>query len=67
MVATCEQRCSQVLDIQQTQTQDSILSSISVLHDPRNIGVAFGISLVSCIRDETYVISYPLPVNGRLI
>jgi len=29
--------------------------------DPRNMGVAVGISLLSCIRAEIYVISYLLP------
>jgi len=29
------------------------------------MGVAVGISLPSCIRAQIYVISYPLPVNGR--
>jgi len=27
--------------------------------------IAFGISLLSCIQAEIYVISYPLPVTGR--
>jgi len=48
----------------QTRMQDCIPSSISVLPDPRNIGVAVGISLLSCIRAEIYLISYLLPVNG---
>jgi len=29
------------------------------------MSVAVGISLLSCIQAEIYVISYPLPVNGR--
>jgi len=29
------------------------------------MGVAVRISLLSCIRAEIYVMSYPLPVNGR--
>jgi len=40
-------------------------SSLSVLLDPRNMGVADEISLLSCIRAEIYVISYPSPISGR--
>jgi len=36
-----------------------------VLPDPRNMGVAVAISMPSYIRAEIYLISYPLPVNGR--
>jgi len=45
--------------------QNSIPSSLSVLLDPGNMSVAVGISLLSCIRAEIYVMSYLLPVNGR--
>jgi len=38
---------------------------LSVLLDHVNMGVAVGISLLSCLRTELYVISYPLLVNGR--
>jgi len=54
-----------IFDIQQNPTEDSIPSSLSVLLDPENMGVAVGISLLACIRAEIYVMSYPLPVNGR--
>jgi len=33
-----------------------------VLPDVENIGIAIGISLLSCIKAEMYVISYLLPV-----
>jgi len=36
-----------------------------MLSDPGKMGVAVGISLLSCIRAEIDVISYLLPVNGR--
>jgi len=36
-----------------------------VLLDPGNMGVAVGISLLSSLLAEIYVISYLLPVNGR--
>ena len=32
---------------------------------PRNIGIAVGISLLTCIEAEIYVLSFLLPVNGR--
>jgi len=44
-----------------------IPSNLSVLPDPRNMGVLVGISLLSCIKAEIYVISYLLPVNGRYL
>jgi len=52
-------------NLQHARTLDSIPSSLSVLPDPGNMGVAVGISLLSCIRAEIYIISYVLPVNGR--
>ena len=36
-----------------------------MLPDTENLGIAVGISLLSCIRAEIYVVSYVLPVNGR--
>jgi len=53
------------LDLRHTHTLGSIPSSLSVLLDPGNMGVAIGILLLSCIRAEIYVISYLLPVTGR--
>ena len=44
---------------------DSILASLSVLHDPENMGIALEISLLSYVEAEIYVISFLLPVNGR--
>jgi len=38
---------------------------LSVLPDPGNMAATVGISLLSCMRVEIYVINYPLPVNGR--
>jgi len=40
-------------------------SSLYVLYDPGYMGVAVGISLLSCMRAEIYVISYPFPVSCR--
>jgi hypothetical protein len=54
-----------IFDLRHTQKSDSILTSLIVLPDPENIGIAFAISLLSCIPAELHVISYLLPVNGR--
>ena len=54
-----------IFDFQQTQTSDSILTSLSVLPNPENIGVTVEILLLSCIRDEIYRISNLPPINGR--
>ena len=56
-----------ILDFLHTQISDSVLTGLSVLPDPENMGKAIGISLLSCIRAELYVIFYLLPVNGRHI
>jgi len=53
-----------IFDLRHTQTYDSIPSSLYLLSDPGNMGVAVGISLLSCIQAEIDVISYLLPVNG---
>jgi len=47
-----------IIDIQQTLTKDCIPSSLSMVPDPENMGVAVGILLLSCIRAEIYVMSY---------
>jgi len=54
-----------IFDFQHAQTYDFIPSSLFVLLDSGNMGVAIGISFLSCIRADIYVISYLLPVNGR--
>ena len=54
-----------VFDFRHTRTSDSISSSLSVLPDPENMGIAIEISLQSCIEAEIDVILFLLPVNGR--
>ena len=54
-----------IFDLRRTQTSDSIPTSLSVLPDPENMGIAVGITLLSCIRAEINVSSYVPPVNGR--
>ena len=44
---------------------DSIFTGLCVLPDPENMVMAVGISLLSCIEAELYVLSFLLPVNGR--
>ena len=56
--------CDAIFDFRHTQTSDSLPNSLSVLPDPENMGIAVGISLLTCIQAEAYVISYVLPVNG---
>jgi len=54
-----------IFDVRYTQTSEYIHTSLVVLPDPENMGVAVGISLLSCIPAEIHVFSYVLPVNGR--
>ena len=53
-----------IFDLLVTPTSKSIYSNSTVLLDPENVGVAAGISLLSCIQTELYDIAYVLPVNG---
>ena len=43
-----------ILDLPVTPTSESIYNSSTVLLDPENVGVAAGISLLSCIQAEIY-------------
>ena len=54
------------LDSSQIHTSSSLRSSLIVLPDSENMGVAFEILLLSCIRAEIYVISYLLPVMAAI-
>jgi len=54
-----------IFDFLHARTQDCIPSCLSAMPDPKNVGVAVGISLLSCLRAEIYVMSYPLLVSGR--
>ena len=53
-----------IFDLPVTSTSKRIHTSPIVLLDPENVGVGFGISLLSCIQAEIYDIAYVLPVNG---
>ena len=48
-----------IFDFWQTQTAEYIPTSLSVLPDPENMGIAVGIYLLSCIRWDmcNYIIS----------
>ena len=54
-----------IFNSQQIHTSGGLRNSHVVYPDPENMGVAVGISLLSYIRAEIYVISYLLPSNGR--
>ena len=54
-----------IFDFRHTRTSDCIPISLSVLPDRENMGIAVGISLLSCMRAEIYVIFCLLPVNSR--
>jgi len=58
---------SAVFDFSFFQTWGIIRSSLIGLLYLKNMGIAIGLSLISCIEAEVYVISYLLPVNCRLI
>ena len=47
------------------RTSGSARSSLVVMPDVENMGMAVGSSLPSSTEAETYVFSHPLPVNGR--
>ena len=56
-----------IFDFRRAQTLDNTPTSLFVLPDPENIGIAVGISLLSWLKAEIYVISYLLPVLNRHI
>ena len=53
-----------MFDFRHAQMSDSFPTSLSVLPDSENLGIAVVISLLLCIEAEIYVISVLLPVNG---
>jgi len=52
-------------DIPLTMMGDSISTSVVMILDQGNIGMAVGIPLLSCVQVEIYIISNLLPVTGR--
>jgi len=54
-----------VFDLSLTTTHGSVQISPVVFLDIENIGIAVGISLLSRIQTEIYVILYPFPLTGR--
>ena len=50
---------------QSSQRRNSSASVPALLLNPENMDIAVGISLLSCIRAEIYVMSFLFPVNGR--
>ena len=53
-----------IFGLQVPVTSESIHTGPTVLMDSDNVGVAAGISLLSCIQAEIYDMAYVLPVNG---
>ena len=53
-----------IFDLTVIPTSESTDINFAVLLDPEIVWVAVGISLLSHIRAEIYVIAYVLPVNG---
>jgi len=45
-----------IFDLRHTQTSDSIPTSLSVLPDPKNMGIAVGILLLSCIEAQIFYV-----------
>ena len=54
-----------IFDLPVTSTSESIHTSLTVLLDPDNVGVAVGISLLSHIQADIFDIAFVLPVGGR--
>jgi hypothetical protein len=48
------------------RTSGSVRSGLVVFPDPKNDDLAVGISLLSCIEAEIYVVSYLLPVLAAI-
>ena len=57
-----------IFDLRQTQSLIVFPNNLSVLPDPENINsiIAVGMSLLSCLRAEIYVISYVLLVMAAI-
>ena len=53
-----------IFDLPVTPTSASIHTSITVLLDPENVGVAVGVLLLFHIEAEIYEITYVLPIIG---
>jgi len=54
-----------IFDFSLTPTHGSVQVSPVLLPDLETIGIAVGMSLLSCLQAEIYVISYPHPVSSR--
>ena len=53
-----------IFNLPLTPLLNSVHTSPTELLDPENVGVAVGISLLSCIQADIDDIAYVLPVNG---
>ena len=55
-----------IFDFRHTRTSESIPTSFNVLPDPENIGIAVGISLLSCIEADIIVVSFLLRLMATI-
>jgi len=53
-----------IFDLSPIRSSGILRSTSVVLLNLENVGIPVGISLLSCMEAEIYVISYLLPVNG---
>jgi len=64
-MAACNRKWIYTTNLPQTLAWKRIRISQVMMLDAKNIHIAVGISLLSRIQAEIYVIPYPLPVIGR--
>ena len=55
-----------IFDYSQIHKSSSLRNSLVLLLDPKNMGIAVGISLQSIIEAEIHVIAYALPVMAAI-
>ena len=55
-----------IFDLPVTPTSERIQTSYIVLLDPENVGVAFGILLLSCLKAVIYVTVHVFPVMAAI-
>jgi hypothetical protein len=63
----CFRLLAAMFDLLVTPMSKSVQTSIIVLLDPKNVGIADGSSLLSYIQAEIYFTAYVLPVNGGYV
>jgi len=64
-MAACNGKWIYTTNLPQTLTWKSVGISPVMILDAKNINMAVGISMISRLQAEIYVIPYPLPVTGH--